>query len=549
MIARLLETTTKGARRHPRSALLSVLPLLAAGVWATVALAARGQATPDILGQPPGVTAASSATFAYTDSEAVRRFECRLDGGAYRACGTRRPSTRTYDGLPAGTHTFAVRAVTRGGTSGAASYTWTVDPGPPGRPPTLQSLDRTDPSPTNRSPLHWTARFSAPVRNVAAEDFGIAKSGVTGSPSVASAAPVGGPAPQRLWVVTVSTAGVAGGPHGRIRLSLVAKGAIQSAYGTGLGGRVPVSGDAYAFDTTPPAAPRIVDGPDAYSSSRTARFAIAGFGGAALACSLDGAPFSTCRPSPRYAGLADGGHTLRVEAVDAAGNKSAPASWSWTVDTVPPTVRFDGTPPNPDRSTSPSFSFGGSDAGSGLASIRCRLDGGAWAACTSPRALSGLSFAAHTFSIQGVDRAGNTSAVVSDTWSIERTTSAYTLGIAPLAPLYPGATAQPVDVTFRNPNGDSVRVSSLGVRIVSITDARGAEISDLGGGSGACPAGDYEVAGFSGTPFEIPPGASSLQSLAIPQSRWPRVRWIDSATRNQDACQAATIHFSLTGAS
>jgi len=49
-------------------------------------------------------------------------------------------------------------------------------------------------------------------------------------------------------------------------------------------------------------------------------------------CSLDGAKSAPCTSPTAYAGLTDGTHTFRVEAVDAAGNASAPVSVTWVVD-------------------------------------------------------------------------------------------------------------------------------------------------------------------------------------------------------------------------
>jgi len=65
----------------------------------------------------------ASATFTFA-SQAGARFECALDGGAWRTCG----SPATYGGLANGTHTFAVRAVDVAGNADGtpATRAWTV---------------------------------------------------------------------------------------------------------------------------------------------------------------------------------------------------------------------------------------------------------------------------------------------------------------------------------------------------------------------------------------------------------------------------------------
>jgi len=59
-------------------------------------------------------------------------------------------------------------------------------------------------------------------------------------------------------------------------------------------------------------------------------------------CSLDGAPFASCtspKSVPNEGLLADGSHTFKVRATNAAGNTDpTPASSTWKVDTLAPTV-------------------------------------------------------------------------------------------------------------------------------------------------------------------------------------------------------------------
>ena len=111
----------------------------------------------------------------------------------------------------------------------------------------------------------------------------------------------------------------------------------------------------------------------------------------------------------------------------------------------------------------------------------------------------------------------------------------------PIADLYPGAPASKIDVTFSNPNTDTVKVTTTAIAVSSVT-----------GGSGlprACTPSDYRVTDYTGSSFFIPIGASSLSTIspAIPSSSWPTIRMLDNG--NQDGCEGATVHLSLTGAS
>ena len=110
--------------------------------------------------------------------------------------------------------------------------------------------------------------------------------------------------------------------------------------------------------------------------------------------------------------MADGNHSFQVRATDPAGNTDpTPASYAWTVDTTtppdttPPDTTITAAPPARSSSSMASFSFTATEAGSSFA---CRLDGGAFAPCVSPRSYSALGFGNHNFEVRATDAAGNT---------------------------------------------------------------------------------------------------------------------------------------------
>ena len=58
-------------------------------------------------------------------------------------------------------------------------------------------------------------------------------------------------------------------------------------------------------------------------------------------CQLDSSGFSACTSPTSYTSLADGSHTFEVRAIDEDNNTDpTPASFTWTIDTSPPTTTF-----------------------------------------------------------------------------------------------------------------------------------------------------------------------------------------------------------------
>ena len=194
---------------------------------------------------------------------------------------------------------------------------------------------------------------------------------------------------------------------------------------------------AFSVDATPPPAPTITASPPNPSGSSSASFSFSdGEAGVSFRCQLDGGGFTACTSPQGYSGLADGAHTFQVRALDAAGNASAAASYTWSTDTTAPGApTITSTPPNPSGSSSASFAFSG-EAG---VSFRCQLDGGGYTACTSPQGYSGLPDGPHTFEVKARDAAGTESAPASYAWSIDT--------VAPPTPA--------VDSAPPNPSGSS----------------------------------------------------------------------------------------------
>src|SRR5207302_422007 len=113
-----------------------------------------------------------------------------------------------------------------------------------------------------------------------------------------------------------------------------------------------------------------------------------------------------------FSGVADGPHTIRLTAVDRAGN-TVLASVSVTVDTVDPTISIVGPASGAVLSSSaPTVTWTADDATSGIDHIEVRVDGGSAQTLSSGAtsdALSGLSDGTHTVNVTVVDKAGHSS--------------------------------------------------------------------------------------------------------------------------------------------
>ena len=205
------------------------------------------------------------------------------------------------------------------------------------------------------------------------------------------------------------------------------------------GARSSTTNFSWRIDTVPPAAPSITAPPSpTRATSASIAFSDSDRSVASYTCTLDpgtaGAQVTAHCASPfTVTNLSEATHVVSVAALDAAGN-SASASTSWTVDTTAPDVPVIVGPASPSNNTASSLSFSTVDS----ASFTCNLDGTDLGACTSPKALSGLTDGTHVFTVTAHDLAGNTTPN-SVTWTVDTT--------PPPAPSLVGGPADPTDDT------------------------------------------------------------------------------------------------------
>jgi hypothetical protein len=334
---------------------------------------------------PSNPTASASASFGFGGSDGtgsgVGSFECRLDAAAFAPC----TSPQSYSGLANGSHTFRVRAVDRAGNvdGSPASFTWVVDTLAP-------ETTITSPTPT---PNSTAATFSFSGGD--GSGSGVARFQC----SLDAAAFASCTSPKSYF-------GLASGGH------TFAVRAIDRA------GNVDATPDSvtWTIDTDQPII--TISGPANPTNVTVASFSFAanklvtGY-----QCSLDGSAFATCTSPQAFPGpFADGQHIFAVEATDTSGNEGS-AGYTWTVDTVPPTVSIVSTPIALSNDTVASFAFSANEAGS---SFQCDVDGSGFSACPNPQTYTGVGDGTHTFTVRSIDPAGNVAPTPdSFTWTVD----------------------------------------------------------------------------------------------------------------------------------
>src|SRR6478609_5358675 len=330
--------------------------------------------TPTIDSAPPNPSATGSATLSFSDADPLVTFMCQIDGGAFSPC----TSPATYSGLGDGSHTFGVKAVDIVlNESDVASYTWSVDTAPP-------------PVPTITTKPSNPSNDSSPAFQFTETEGGVSfrcKLDSGGFAACASPATYSGQA-DGSHTFTVEAADAAGNTS-------------STSY-------------SWAIDTV---VPTITLGTKPASSSNdpTPTFAFSANEAipTGFECKLDNATFAACTSPTTLVSTPDGSHTYTVRGTDTAGN-TGQASYTWTIDTVAPTVTLGTKPPNPSNDATPTFGFSAGEAGT----FQCQIDAGAFAPCTSPTTLGSTASGRHTFTVKATDAAGNTGQA-SYTWTID----------------------------------------------------------------------------------------------------------------------------------
>jgi hypothetical protein len=205
---------------------------------------------------------------------------------------------------------------------------------------------------------------------------------------------------------------VAGGPHTFV---------VEA---TDAAGNVGTASYNWTIDVTAPTVTITVKPPN-QSNDTSPSFGFTASEASTFRCGVDPATLAACT-SPKTFNLPAGTYTFLVRATDGAGNVGA-ASYSWTIDTSPPTTSITAKPSNPSNVESPSFQFAASES----ATFECKIDSAAFASCATPKSYTALADGAHTFRVKATDRAGNPGPEATYTWSIDTAVPTTTITLKP----------------------------------------------------------------------------------------------------------------------
>lgn len=346
-----------------------------------------------LVNKPPAETRDVIARFQVSANDSgsgVQKIECAIDGGAYQTCELSFEFNVTQ-----GAHYVLVRAIDNSGnTSAVIRHDWLVDL----TQPTVQITSG-----------------PAPITNQGSAQFTISASGNNGR------------AIAQYFCKLDTQASFVTCPTNFLYPSIVGDGPHSfSIYVIdAIGNTSNVATYNWSIDRTVPVL-QIVQTPPKETRLQDAKFVMTvndGVGSTPrVMCRVQPVAFEVCSLTKIFSGLSEGNKVFEVYAEDAAGNRSAIQSYAWLIDRTPPTVKITSAPPAVGTSGTAQFAMTASaNNGRAVTKYMCRLDSEVdFQPCTSSQSYSGLTDGERTFFVYVEDAIGNTSAIVSHKWIIDR---------------------------------------------------------------------------------------------------------------------------------
>ena len=388
-----------------------------------------------IVDGPSGSTSSTGATFAFGASE-PSSFACRVDAGTWSACS----SPKSYSSMPPGPHQFDVRATDAAGNVDAtpAERDWSVSSGG-----LVAAYGFEEPSGATATDLSGRGNTGA-IAGAAhvAGRFGnaLAFDGIDDLVTVADSNSLDLTTGMTLeaWVKPSAPTG-----WQTVLLKEQPGHLVYALYGSSDSdrplGQVFTGTDSYAYAPT-----QLPAGVWSHVAAT--------WDGSALNFYVDGVLVSSRAVSgqlPASTGpLVIGGNNIWGEwfrgsiddvrvynralgELELLSDRTTPVlvgTEPLPVDTSPPDTTITSGPTGTVASASASFSFSSTETGS---RFECRLDGGAWSGCSSPKSYSGLSNGTHSFEARAVDGTGNVDpSPASRTWTVNVTSAGANLVVS-----------------------------------------------------------------------------------------------------------------------
>ena len=185
-----------------------------------------------------------------------------------------------------------------------------------------------------------------------------------------------------------------------------------------------------SYFSPPPPQVMLLSGPKALAASSSATFSFIANRAATFKCALDANTPVACTSPYTLTGLVDGDHTLTVTATDGPTGLSSSSSYLWTADTGAPVLTIAYGPPAFTKETTESLQLLSSDTDK-TGSFTCSLDGAPMTACGTWIDYVGLKEGLHTFQAKAYDVAGNGSATVTVTWTVDTIAPSATIKTGP----------------------------------------------------------------------------------------------------------------------
>ena len=221
-----------------------------------------------------------------------------------------------------------------------------------------------------------------------------------------------------------------------------------------------------SFTSKPAALTNLTDATFNLSSSETVTYSYRVDGGSWI---------SAAAGDIALTGLANGQHSIEVKGTDAAGSESSALTYAWMIDTTVPTVSFTSKPAALTNLKDATFDL----SSSATLTYSYRVDGSSWiSAAGSVIALTGLADGSHSIEVQGVDAAGNTSAISTYAWMIDTTIPTVSFTSKPAAvtnlsnATFNLSSGETVTYSYRVDGGSWISAAGSAIALTGLTDGQ-----------------------------------------------------------------------------